>query len=379
METPFTSPESFADDPSFRAYVRQTDPEAALKWSAWLDRHPDRAPDLETAARLVRLLDTYQPQALTATRVDEEINRLRQRITNDEHRPAPVDPAPAVRLNRWQATSWLTRRAAASLTGLLLVAGLIYYRGKPTPGQSVAMPSKPVKSTETGVMATPVQPLLAQTDYGQRRTVRLPDGSVVTLNAHSTLTLSPDWASGRREVTLNGEAFFRVSRQQRDGQAVKFTVRANSVAVNVLSTQFDVSNRNGRVKVVLNEGKIRLNIMSRPSSGTNPERILDMLPGDLVEVSNKQVITLSSRVETADYTAWLNNELVFDNTPLAEVAGVIQANYGYTVEFADETLATQRLTATLPNANLDVFLKALEKAFALSITKQHNTIRLARN
>jgi transmembrane sensor len=224
---------------------------------------------------------------------------------------------------------------------------------------------------------TTVQPLLAQTGYGQRRTVRLPDGSVVTLNAHSTLTLSPDWGSGKREVTLSGEAFFRVSKLEAAGQPVKFTVKANHVAVEVLGTQFDVSTRNRRVKVVLNEGKIRLNIL--PSRASGATRTLDMLPGDMIEISDKQALTLKSRVETAEHTAWVTDELVFDNTSLAEVAEVIRNNYGYTVEFADPGLATQRLTATLPDPNLDVLLKALEKAFYLSVTKNQKTIRLAKS
>lgn len=383
MDNPFITPADFADDPSFRAFVRSTDPVAVLTWTDWLARYPDRTTDVTEATRLVSQLDAYQPRRLPEAGIEGEIGRLHQRLARqpDLSSPDPIpEPTPPVR--RW--IRWgrvpLTRVAAASVI-VLLTTYALYRVSQPVRSPVTTIVAKRSASGNQPVadalVAVPTRTQIVRTDYGQRRTVRLPDGSVVTLNAHSTLTLSPDWTTGKREVLLTGEAFFRVSKQQQNGRAVKFVVRAGNVAVDVLGTQFDVSTRNRRVKVVLNEGRIRLSVLTSGQASA-PARTLDMLPGDLVVVSDRQAVTLNSRVQTADHSAWIAGELVFEDTPLTEVAVVIRENYGYTVEFADRSLADQRLTATLPDANLDVLLRALEKAFALSITKQQNTIRLAR-
>lgn len=379
MESSFTPQNPLADDPSFRAYVRQTDPEAVLKWTEWLARHPDRTADAEAATQLVRTLDRYVPNRLSAAQLDHEIARLQARVRADPAPDAPRTHAPDHNVpnrlvGRWR--NYPLRWLAAASVGLLLSYAAVSSL-KVTDNQLVDS-NVPAPQALPGTLpnAPSVQPLLAQTNYGQRRTVRLPDGSVVTLNAHSTLTLSPDWSAGKREVTLDGEAYFRVSKQQRDGQPVKFVVWANRVAIHVLGTQFDVSTRQRRVKVVLNEGHIRLNV---PENATNgPARTLDMLPGDLVEVTDKQAVMLNSRIQTTEHVAWVSDELVFDNTPLASIAETIHDNYGYTVEFANPDLATKRLTATLPDPNLDVLLRALEKAFSLTITRTNKTIRLAK-
>lgn len=382
MDNPFTTPADFADDPSFRAFVRNTDPAAILTWTDWLARYPDRAADVAEASHLVRQLDAYQPRWLPIAGVERETVWLHQRLAHELNRRQPGPVSPPAPNRHWVLWGRMPMIRVAAVWALALLTTYTLYQVS-QPVRSVATtivagrPTLENPPVADAPLAAPMRTRIAQTDYGQRRTVCLPDGSVVTLNAHSTLTLSPDWTTGKREVLLTGEAFFRVSKQQQNGQAVKFVVRAGNVAVDVLGTQFDVSTRNRRVKVVLNEGRIRLNVLTSGRASA-PARTLDMLPGDLVEVSDRQAVTLNSRVQTADHSAWIAGELVFEDTPLAEVAVVIRENYGYTVEFADPTLANQRLTATLPDTNLDVLLKALEKAFTLSITKQQNTIRLAR-
>lgn len=382
MEKVFRTPDDFADDPSFRAFVRNTDPEAVRHWTDWLARHPDRLPDAEEAIRLVDALDQYVPRRLTGQQLEQEIHTLQQRLVRETQQPL-TGPTADETPGRVSSRRWLHRvvRVAAAVVVLFFTGYFLYWLNRSvSPSvrvESAMSDASPIRAAPEPNRTTGNRQL-TRTDYGQRRTIRLPDGSVVTLNAHSTLTLSPDWVDGKREVVLTGEAFFRVSKQQRAGNPVKFTVRAGNVVVEVLGTQFDVSTRNRRVKVVLNEGRIRLSVPDDARTTPDDSRTLEMLPGDIVEVSDKKTITLNSQAEVAEHSAWVMGELVFDDAPLSEVADVIRENYGYAVEFADPALAGQRLTATLPDQNLDVLLKALEKAFSLSITRHQNIIRIAR-
>lgn len=83
------------------------------------------------------------------------------------------------------------------------------------------------------------------TQYGEQRVVELPDHSVVSLNANSTLRFRNDWSQANtlREVWLDGEAFFSVQKQEGAAGPAKFIVHTNDLDVEVLGTRFNVSNR----------------------------------------------------------------------------------------------------------------------------------------
>ena len=367
----FTDPRRLIDDPTFRHYVRQTDPDAVQHWTAWLDRHPDQLPLVREATRLVQQLDQLPRYALTDAQIAAEVARLQTRIDTGE--PLSLEPG-AKPASHPRRIGW--RIAWAAAASVMMLVGIWFYARLAAPTLALRQATRPAPS-ETAPAPVADKPLsVAQTPYGKRESVSLPDGSVVTLNAHSTLEVIR-WTNTQREVRLRGEAFFRVSKKTVAGQPIKFVVRAGNVAVEVLGTQFDVSTRNRRVKIALSEGHIRLKILDVAQPNAEPVRSLDMLPGDLVDLADEQNLTLSSRVETADYSAWVSNELVFDETPLADVARLIEENYGCTVQFADSGLASRRLTARLPDPNLDILLKAIAKAFSLSITQTNKTIRIA--
>ncbi|WP_266368871.1 FecR family protein [Tellurirhabdus rosea] len=358
MNSDSLNPFSLADDPSFRAFVHGSDPEAVRYWNEWQARHPDRRTDVEAAARLVEALAAYRPRQLPPDQLEDEIRKVQQLV--DLRRP------------RWQR--WVSGPVGRAAAAVLLLVGFVgIWRYSQQAGQPAETPvaTQAPRSAPASEAPGAADAVVYRTGFGERRELTLPDGSVVTLNANSELALTPGWADGKREVRLNGEAFFRVRKQQRDGQRVKFAVRAAGVRVEVLGTQFDVSTRHRRVKVVLNEGKIRLNVA---------KRTLDMLPGDLVEVSEQQAISLHSRIEADKHSSWTEDELVFEETPLSDIATLIEENYGYRVALEDPALASRRLTATLPDSNLDVLLTALERAFSLHIIRQDKTllIRAAR-
>ena len=89
------------------------------------------------------------------------------------------------------------------------------------------------------------------TGKGERQHVTLTDGSVVDLNAETTLKVSFA-RSGRRVVLGEGEAIFDVAHEERR----PFTVEAAGRAVRVVGTQFDVRNRQGALTVTVARGKL---------------------------------------------------------------------------------------------------------------------------
>ncbi|MGE5500486.1 MAG: FecR family protein, partial [Ignavibacteriales bacterium] len=108
------------------------------------------------------------------------------------------------------------------------------------------------------------KPLATQafrTAVGQRATVTLPDGSVVTLNTDTVVRTRAD--HDRRLVYLDkGQAFFKVAHDKRH----PFVVAAAGRTVTALGTAFDVRVDHGALRVVLVEGKVRVETPAAPAA-----------------------------------------------------------------------------------------------------------------
>ncbi len=329
----------FVLDDSFQAYVLCTDPEAVAFWTNWLSRNPGKEAEIREAAELVRLL--AGPKKLwPSPNKEAELRRLIEQLPANRSSLSPTGT------HRWpQSLRWRTGTfaMAAAISLLLLAAGGWYL---------------------VDHLQRPDQTVL-QTDFGQKRNFFLPDGTEVTLNANSTLRYQPDWpASEARRVWLDGEAFFRVGKRTIAGKPVKFTVQAGELDIEVLGTQFNVRSRSERTQVVLEEGKVRL----RSTESSQP--LLEMTPGEAVVYSPRNGVVSRQKTDPELFNSWRDNRLVFDNTPLSEVAEIIQQTYGRQITFADPDLMSRRLTGTIPSDDLGRLTKALSRAFDLHITER---------
>lgn len=203
-------------------------------------------------------------------------------------------------------------------------------------------------------------------ENGMINTVTLEDGSIVTLNANSSIQVRRDFMDHEnREVWIQGEAFFEVRRKH---DLMKFIVHTKNFDVEVLGTKFNINNRHGKTEVMLAEGKVKL-----VSKGQKP---LIMEPGEKVTLADNQEHFEKQIVNPKRYEAWRNNMLVFENTPLTEVARTIQDYYGVEVKVSDSLLATRQFTGTLPNNDLDVILLALGTAYNIEFERKGDQIIL---
>jgi ferric-dicitrate binding protein FerR (iron transport regulator) len=322
----YLSTEDFVLDESFGDYATGRDAAAMAHWEQWLSAHPDKHEQAQTAVALIRALQLKRvalPPQLVETEVATFMARTKTIIL----------PA---RRSQWQ---WY----AAAAIALLLCVGLAWLTNLPQP--EVAHRSA----------------------YGQTKAIRLPDGSVVTLNANSELKFQPDWDKEHdRVVWLQGEAFFAVAHQPAIG-GPKFIVKAAGVNVEVLGTEFNVFNRRDNVKVSLNKGKIRLQLTE---AGQAKE--LEMKPGELVEVARSSQVVNRVQVDAEKMSAWRNQKLFLDNASLKQIAEMITENYGYEVTFADPTLANRRLSGTISLENEAVLLESLSLLLNVNISKNNN-------
>jgi len=175
-----------------------------------------------------------------------------------------------------------------------------------------------------------------QTGNAQTKSIRLSDGTQVTLNANSTLYV-PRWgfAKTHRQVVLEGEGEFVVSHTA-DHQ--RFVVQTDDdFNVEVLGTEFVLFARERGKKVILNKGSVKVHYQEGKQ--------LALKPGDMITFN-----TLDSRPQLRKvnpqhvHNAWKNHQFYFDNTPLSEVAEIIKEHFGVEVVLADTSLNQRRLS-----------------------------------
>jgi ferric-dicitrate binding protein FerR (iron transport regulator) len=219
------------------------------------------------------------------------------------------------------------------------------------------------------------QSVVYTTKYGETRTVLLPDQSKVILNANSSVRFNNNWETKQnREVWLEGEAFFDVEKKQLEGSAVKFTVHTDDVLIEVLGTEFTVSKRQTNTWVVLNEGKIKLDVL-----GESETKSIVMQPGDLIEYQAENHKLVHKVVNAEVYSSWTTNKWILENTSLGQVARRIEEVFGIEVIIADKRLARESMSGVIPIESLNNALEVLSATYNVKIQQKGNQVLITKN
>jgi transmembrane sensor len=200
---------------------------------------------------------------------------------------------------------------------------------------------------------------------GTRSQIILPDGSKVWLNSESTIRFPIPFSRKTRDVSLIGQAFFSVQKNPE----VPFIVKAENVQVKVLGTKFDVDAYPDRekVNVVLARGKISLTT-DDPSHTSTKSVILH--PNERAVVGRQTGDIQLSKGDIEKYIAWHKGRLVFDETPMKEVARQLELWYGVKVVIKDPEILNYHFSTTFENESLFQVLELLKLSSPIEINYQ---------
>lgn len=196
--------------------------------------------------------------------------------------------------------------------------------------------------------------------------ITLPDGSVVTLNRNSALTYPRTFSGNIREVSITGEAFFEVSP---DAER-PFVIQAGSARIRVLGTSFNVCAypEAESVDVIVATGKVQVTCKDKPE--TNGCKLI-LTPGERGTLSNKDLTLVKSANSDQNASAWKTKQLVFEDTPLAEVVSALEKVYFVNIQLADPALRDLALTANFNNQPVDFILDVIRLTFNLELTSMN--------
>ena len=212
-----------------------------------------------------------------------------------------------------------------------------------------------------------------KTGYGEIKSIILPDSSIVTLNANSSIRIPEEWsdASGR-QVWLEGEAYFQV--QKKPATVAKFVVHTRQVDVEVLGTKFNVNVRRERAVVSLEEGKVRLSVHGNDSAVLVKRSPMVLRPGQVVQIEGAQQARVNDDKDVTARSGWTHHEFHFDNTPLRDIAGMIEDTYGYKMEVADTSMLQVAISGDVRVRDVEEMTKVLEGTSGYTMRIKDKTI-----
>jgi transmembrane sensor len=296
------------------------------EWEEWLQQHAEFRGNVAHARQIV--LDMMQVSNPVMS--DEEKHGLWNRITSD------ISISPAIK-NTKSSTKlyrWISVAAAAAILALVVWAT--------------------TKQNVTTVL----------TQAGQQKEIQLPENSEIQLNAGSKITFNEKRFSKDRELTLTGEAFFKVQPGSR------FKVNTPQGSITVLGTSFNVIAWPDRFEVSCYTGKVRVENQNKNE--------LTITPGERckTEMGTKK---LSSNTFTlaSEKPEWMQGKFVFDNQPLKIVVEELERQYNITVKL-QPGLEDLPYVGLFESGDLDEALHLITWPKHLKAEKQGNTVLIGR-
>lgn len=223
-----------------------------------------------------------------------------------------------------------------------------------------------VALTMMGQFATAPAPQIFETQPGQRRTVQLADGSSVTLNSGTRLTVA--MADDRRSLVLErGEALFDVAKDP----ARPFTVTAGDRLVTVVGTAFNVRHLDLSVVVTVARGLVDV---ARQDGGDK----IRLTPGQQIAAHQGQPHGPVVAVDAQAVTAWTDGRLSFDNAPLAQVLVELSRHYPVPMR-ADAGAADLRFSGVLRlDSDQTAVLTTLQRLMPIVVARRDDSFVLSK-
>jgi ferric-dicitrate binding protein FerR (iron transport regulator) len=339
--------EDFLTDEFFVRWVKNPGPETEHFWKSWIEKNPDKVPAIVEAKEIVDSIN-YKNRFSPSK---QEYNEVLENIV--KHQSSWTQLGYTQRKDR---LTFLVKYAALFLLFLCFSALMLYLNENQSKEQQV------------------IRMIEAQNPDGVKTTFDLADGTIVKLNAGSKLTYPEEFSDESRLVSLEGEAFFIVTHDEKR----PFIVNTADLTSMVLGTSFNVNSYfdHGQTTVSVASGQV----------GVRKNNGVSRLNGAYFLLKQNQMLTYNS-IENmiveqdsvpAEVFAWKDNTIIFNHTPFNKIVSKLQRWYGVQFEVENEKVFTGRFTGTYINQDLNIVLEGLKDQydFEFYIDRDNKTVYL---
>ncbi len=206
--------------------------------------------------------------------------------------------------------------------------------------------------------------------YGSQSDLKLQDGSVVKLNAGTTLKYDTGFGVKNRNIELNGEAYFEVAKNKE----LPFTVKAKDISVTALGTKFNVKayDEEKLVSTVLMEGSVQVR---------NDE--LSQRKNIILEPNQKAVFNMNdhqfslAEVDGFSEVSWFSEAWVIQNKSLKEFAKLLERRFDVSIQFNDNQINDFVFGGTFKGETIEQILTAISYSAPVKYKISNNQVTLS--
>jgi len=298
------STEDFLKDDFFVKSVLNPNYETDHFWKSWVDNNPNKMDEFTRAQQLVRSLEykiVEEPVQEDYVRVFENVLKYNKKIPQQNHKYFLGKD--------W--ISWKSVSKIAASVAMLLLAGWLWYGN--------VLNNLLSSEFDNDMLVTKASP------YGQKTTVKLPDGTMVVLNSGSTLKYEKEFEDSFRNVELTGEAIFDVVKDA----SRPFTVHSGTLSTTVLGTFFNVRayEDESQVRVSLAKGKV---VVKNNETDRLDNYYLE--PGQEVAYHKAKKTIVKRQFDFEKVFAWNKGILIFESAGMETVIKELERWYGVSFE-----------------------------------------------
>jgi transmembrane sensor len=246
-------------------------------------------------------------------------------------------------------------KIAASLLAILSISYLFYL-------------NQNIDSKENQIAQIVPKEIIRSASKGQKSKISLPDGSIVFLNAESSIKYMDNFTENRT-IHLSGEAFFEVAKNEK----YPFEVITENLTTTAIGTSFNINayNTASKIEVSLASGKVKIaESISKSQVEINPGEGITYLP--LYSSFQMQTVDIQNIIN------WKEGILQFEKLPLPEVIEILERWYGVQIEITGKNPSPQlKCTGTFkPNEYLSNVLNVLGHSIEFNYTIDDKKITL---
>ncbi len=209
--------------------------------------------------------------------------------------------------------------------------------------------------------------------YGKTYKIILSDGSIVHLNAGSTLKYPTQFSSNsNRTVFLTGEAFFEVTTDK----SHPFIVNTGNTNVTVLGTKFNINAypENNNLACVLVEGSVQL-------SNKNTSKTKLLKPNEKASWNIASTDFKISKVKSTNlYISWIDGKLDFESAQFSDISKKLERAYNIKIDNTNTELQIQEFTGSIDikNTTIQSILDLLKMDTPFEYTINNNVVKIGK-
>jgi len=203
--------------------------------------------------------------------------------------------------------------------------------------------------------------IYVETLFKQEKTIILPDGSSVLMNANTTISYPKHFSENERRISFSGEAFFQIKKNKHK----KFIVQMKNTEVMVLGTSFNLKTKKNIVELLVATGKVKLKYLN-----TNNNIILQK--GEFAVAKNNKL--KKENISDINYMSWKTKKIIFNKQKLRDVIEQIEEIYHVNISMKEDLYKNKSWTAIFDNEALDIVLKSLCSSFDYKYRRTNDEI-----